>query len=131
MLTFFIVSKKKGDVTYYTYQRTGFESHTISDTCIHLKLFKPRIQGDHWQTLLQTKIWPIAYIKKEAVSLNRKTSNDPVIFDGDEHDFYFITRNSIRKQYFYAPGFYNMHRPTKDLQTALKAISIFNGVFKY
>lgn len=130
-LIFFVIGQKEGNVSYHTYQRPGFESHLISDTCIHFKSFNPKIQGEHWETLLRTNIWAINYIKKEPAKTNGKPASEPVIFDGDEHDFYFITKNRIRKQYFYAPGFYNTHRPDKNLQTALKAIGILNGVFRY
>lgn len=128
---FFIIGKNKANVLYYTYKPPLDDTTSISINNKYLRIHKPKISNDYWQQLIISNIWTTEhYIKRELKIKKDSLITTYSIFDGGEHDFYFITKDQIRRLYFYAPEFYNEHAPDKKLPNALKAIKLFRNIFK-
>ena len=129
---FLIIGKSKDKICYYSYKPPINNKTVISDTSTYLSSYNPKKERNYWGQLFSTDIWIIDnYVKKRLQIHTDSSVITYFIADGDQHDFYLITKYNIRKLHFYAPGFYNEHLPDKKLQPALNAINVFNKIFLY
>lgn len=129
-----IISKEKNNISYYAFRPLLNDSglYYQPDTNKYFKKIMLENIVENWDRLLQTNIWNTDHYIRSQLKSTDNDGNVRVYFisDGDEHDFYFLTKDTIRKLYYYAPRFYNQYRPDEKLKNGIRAIDIFRDIFK-
>jgi len=150
----FILSKKGDTLTAYHYRSfTGYDQRVILPHAVAIKLKKRLVNMTYitvdikeyfnpiyiekdtlsrfWQRVGQLKPWQIKDDVVEGIGCPQEKGKPRVeIFDGDGITLHLMTKDSIKKLYFYAPEFYQKQCPRNGRREMLALQRLFLSYFK-